>query len=99
MIALQAFSDHIVPGRWAEVRHPNSNELKGTTVLALSLVEASAKVRVGHPTDEREDYSLPIWAGKIPLRLIADVPISDDGLLEGIGIPNYVSNYLRMGKT
>ena len=98
MAALQAFSEHMVTGRWAEVRQPNSNELEATVVLALSLVEASAKVRTGHPTDEREDYNLPTWAGEIPLRLVADLPINDPSLLKGIEPPNYASNYLRLSK-
>lgn len=97
MSALQAFSDHILPGRWAEVRQPTSNELEATVVLALPLIEASAKVRTGHPTDEREDCSLPIWAGEIPLRLVADSPIGDSSLLQGIEPPDYVSNYLKFG--
>lgn len=96
--ALQAFTEQIVPGRWAEVRPPNSTELEATVVLALPLVEASAKVRTGHPTDEREDYSLPIWAGEIPLRLVAALPISDACLPPGIAPPDYASNYLRLGK-
>lgn len=90
-IALQAFSNYIAPERWAEVRQPNTKELEATIVLALPLVEASAKVRVGHPTDESEDYSLPIWAGEIPLRLTID----DSRLLPRIKPPNYASNYLR----
>jgi uncharacterized protein len=98
MTALQAFSEHIALGRWAEVRQPNSNELEATVVLALPLTEVSAKVRAGHPTDEHEDYNLPIWAGEIPLRLVADLPINDACLLPGIELPDYVSNYLRFGK-
>jgi uncharacterized protein len=96
MTALQAFSEHIVPGRWSDVRHPNSSELEATVVLALPLVEASAKVRAGAPTDEREDYSLPIWAGEIPLRLVANSPINDSALSAGIDPPDYASNYLRL---
>ena len=98
MTALQAFSEQIVPGRWAEVRQPNAIELEATIVLALPLVEASAKVRTGHPTDEREDYHLPIWAGEIPLKLVADAPINDAALLTEIAPPAYASNYLRTAK-
>lgn len=98
MAALQAFSEQIVPGRWAEVRQPNQIELEATVVLALPLVEASAKVRTGHPTDEREDYRLPIWAGEIPLRLVADSPIKDACLSEEIAPPDYASNYLKLSK-
>jgi uncharacterized protein len=98
MMALQAFSDQIAPERWADVRQPNSNELEATVVLGLPLVEASAKVRTGPPTDEREDYNLPIWAGEIPLRLVADSPISDVSLLTGIEPPIYVSSYLNLDR-
>jgi uncharacterized protein len=97
MAALQAFTEHIVPGRWSEVRQPNSKELEATVVLALPLIEASAKVRTGHPTDEREDYDLPIWAGEIPLRLVADSPINDSSLSQGIEPPDYALNYLKLG--
>jgi uncharacterized protein len=97
MSALQAFTEHIVPGRWSEVRQPNSKELEATVVLALPLIEASAKVRAGHPTDEPEDYDLPIWAGEIPLRLVADSPINDSSLLQGIEPPDYALNYLKLG--
>jgi uncharacterized protein len=95
--SLQSFTEHIVPGRWSEVRQPNSKELEATVVLALPLIEASAKVRTGHPTDEHEDYDLPIWAGEIPLRLVADSPINDSSLLQGIEPPDYALNYLKLG--
>ena len=95
MAALQAFSEHIVPGRWQEVRQPNLKELEATVVLSLPLIEASAKVRTGHPSDDKEDYLLPVWAGEIPLRMIADSPINDDSLLTGIVQPDYALNYLR----
>ena len=69
LIALEALSNHIIPHRWSEVRAPNEQELKATLVLALPLVEVSAKVRTGPPIDDEEDYQLPVWAGVIPLRL------------------------------
>jgi hypothetical protein len=65
--ALQAFTERLVPGRWAEVRWPNRKELKATQVLAMPLAEASAKVRAGGPVDDEEDYALPVWAGVVPL--------------------------------
>jgi nitroimidazol reductase NimA-like FMN-containing flavoprotein (pyridoxamine 5'-phosphate oxidase superfamily) len=75
--ALRAFTDHIVPGRWAEVRPPTHQELKGTSVLEVPLREVSAKVRSGPPIDEEEDYALPVWAGVIPLRTQLGDPVSD----------------------
>lgn len=67
--ALHAFTEHVLPGRWREVRPPNKQELDSTLVLALPLTEASAKVRTGPPIDDEEDYALPVWAGVLPLRL------------------------------
>ncbi len=91
--ALQAFTEHIVPGRWAEVRLPSRQELQGTLVLSLPLTEASAKVRTGPPVDEEADYNLPVWAGVIPLKLAADEAIADPRLHSGIALPDYVQNY------
>jgi nitroimidazol reductase NimA-like FMN-containing flavoprotein (pyridoxamine 5'-phosphate oxidase superfamily) len=82
--ALAAFTDGIVPGRWAEVRGPNRQELKGTRVLAMTLDEASAKVRTGPPVDDEEDYALDVWAGVIPMALTAAAPLADPRLRPGI---------------
>jgi nitroimidazol reductase NimA-like FMN-containing flavoprotein (pyridoxamine 5'-phosphate oxidase superfamily) len=93
--ALLAFSEHIVHGRWADVREPTEQELKATTVLSLPLMEASAKVRTGPPLDDEEDYALPVWAGVVPLRLEAGEPINDPRLPEAIAVPGYARNYRR----
>jgi len=93
--ALFAFSEQVVRGRWNDVRQPTESELKQTTVLSLPLLEVSAKVRTGPPIDDEEDYSLPIWAGVVPLRLVADSPISDPRLPDGIDPPAYATNYSR----
>jgi hypothetical protein len=95
LAALFSFSEHVVRGRWDDVREPTEQELKATTVLSLPLVEASAKVRTGPPLDDEDDYSLPVWAGVIPLRLVADVPINDPRLPEGIEAPDYAREYKR----
>lgn len=95
LAALQAFTEHIVPGRWAEVRLPTRQEVAGTLVLVLPLTEASAKVRTGPPVDDEADYKLPVWAGEIPLRLTAGTPIDDPRLIVGIEPPSYVRNYTR----
>lgn len=78
--ALEAFTEGIVPGRWDEVRAPNAKELKATRVLAMTLDEASAKVRSGPPVDDEEDYALDVWAGVIPLALSAGAPLADPRL-------------------
>ena len=93
--ALVALSEHIVRGRWADVREPNEQELKQTTVLCLPLDEASAKIRTGPPLDDEEDYALPIWAGIVPLKLTAGKPIKDPRLPAEIPVPDYAAHYKR----
>jgi nitroimidazol reductase NimA-like FMN-containing flavoprotein (pyridoxamine 5'-phosphate oxidase superfamily) len=95
MAALLALSEHIVRGRWADVREPTEQEMKATTVLSLPLVEASAKIRTGPPLDDEEDYAMDVWAGVIPLRLVAGEPIADPRLPENIQIPVYAREYKR----
>ncbi len=93
--ALYAFTEHIVPNRWNEIREPNELELKATTVLSLPLEEASAKIRTGDPVDDAEDHALDVWAGVIPLKVKAEKPEDDALLKEGISAPDYVLNYER----
>ena len=95
--ALQALSDHIIPGRWAESRQPNEQELKATLALKLPIEEFSAKVRTGPPIDDDEDLSFPTWAGVIPLQMVAGEPVNDPKLAGKIGVPAYVRNYRRKG--
>ena len=95
LAALRAMSDHILPGRWNEVRPPSEQELKATTILRLPIEEFSAKVRQGPPIDDEEDYSLPTWAGVIPLNLIAGEAVGDERLSPGVGVPEYARNYSR----
>jgi len=82
--ALHRFTNHIVPGRWEEVRQPSDQELKATSVLALDLDEVSAKVRTGPPADDEEDYALPVWAGVVPVEIRLGEPIPDSRLLPGV---------------
>lgn len=95
MEALRLFTEHIMKGRWDEIRWPNEQELKGTLVLALPLEEVSAKVRVGGPVDDEEDYALPVWAGVLPLAQTKGQPVPDDRLKAGTPVPKYISNYSR----
>jgi uncharacterized protein len=95
LAALFAFSEHVIRGRWNDVREPTEQELKATTVLSLSLAEASAKVRTGPPIDDEEDYALDVWAGVLPLKFSAGAPITDPRLPEDIQPPVYVLNYTR----
>jgi uncharacterized protein len=95
LAALKAFTEHVVPGRWDDVRQPNRQELQGTIVLALPLIEASAKLRTGMPLDDEADYDLPVWAGVLPLQLVPGNAISDSQLSKKIALPDYVNNYDR----
>jgi uncharacterized protein len=95
--ALQAIVEHIVPGRWRDVRPPTDNELEATSVLALPIDEASAKLRAGPPLDDEEDYALPAWAGVIPLVSRPRAPEPDPRLRAGIAPPPYVTGYRRPG--
>jgi nitroimidazol reductase NimA-like FMN-containing flavoprotein (pyridoxamine 5'-phosphate oxidase superfamily) len=97
--ALRAFTNSIVAGRWDEARQPNEQELRATTVLAIPLDEASAKVRTGPPQDDEEDYSHPVWAGVVPLRLRADAPIPDPTLRADIEPSPAIRGYARPRST
>ncbi len=93
--AQRALVDHVIPGRSADVRAPNEKELRQTTIMGMPLGEASAKVRTGPPKDADEDYALPIWAGVIPMRLVADDPVTDPALDGEIPPPPYAVEYRR----
>jgi uncharacterized protein len=95
--ALETISEHIIRGRWTDIRPPSALELKATRVLRLPIEEASAKVRTGPPVDDEEDYSLPYWAGVLPMRLEVGAPIADPRLRPGIAVPAAVSRYGRPG--
>ncbi|PYS79179.1 MAG: pyridoxamine 5'-phosphate oxidase family protein [Acidobacteria bacterium] len=93
--ALRRFTEHIIKGRWAEVRPPSKAELNGTTVLSLLLEEASAKVRTGPPLDDEEDYQLPVWAGVLRLKTVAGDLVADPRLQDGKEPPAYLRQYRR----
>ncbi len=93
--ALRALTEHIVPGRWREIRPPTPKELKATTVLVLPLTDASAKIRTGDPVDDDEDYGLNVWAGVLPLAMRTSAPVSDSKLNAAIPVPGHISEYRR----
>jgi uncharacterized protein len=95
LTALRLLSEHIVPGRWNEVRQPNEKELKATTILRVPIQEFSAKVREGPVIDDEEDYAFPVWAGVLPLNLVTGDAIDDSRLAQGIEVPEYVKSYSR----
>lgn len=93
--AMFAFTEHVAPGRWQEIRQPTEKELQATIVLGIPLQEASAKVRVGPPIDDENDYALDVWAGVLPLELTPGPPLADDRLPRQIAVPEYVRRYTR----
>jgi len=90
--ALRILSDQVCPGRWDDARGPNAAELKQTMVVAVTIEDASGKVRTGPPLDDEEDYGLPHWAGLLPLRLVAGVPVPDPRLPNRVEAPGYLNN-------
>ncbi len=95
MQALFALSEHIIPGRWKDVRQPNEQEMKATLVLKLPLDEASAKIPTGPPVDDEAYYQIPVWAGVLPLKLNPTSPVADDHTSADAAVPDYVVNYKR----
>jgi len=88
--ALEVISNHLLAGRWQDVRPPSARELKTTSVLEFVIEEASSKVREGPPLDDAADYNLPVWAGVLPLRLRANEPLPDERLSPAAILPRYL---------
>jgi uncharacterized protein len=95
LAALRAFTEKLLPGRWEDARQPNEQELKATSILKLPLTEVSAKVRTGGVEDDAPDYELSVWAGIIPLRLVADSAIRDERCDASIPTPQYAAHFHR----
>jgi uncharacterized protein len=93
MEALRIFTEHVMKGRWNDVRIPTEQELKATTVLSLQLEEVSAKVRTGGPVDDEPDYALPVWAGVLPLETVAKTPLPDTQRKNDPPIPEYLRQF------
>ena len=91
--ALRIIAEHLMAGRWNDVRSPSENELKVTAVLEFEIEEASAKVRTGPPLDDDADYELPIWAGVLPLALTPQPVVPDARLAGDLQTPEYVLRY------
>lgn len=94
--SLKAMVDHIFPGRWEALRPMNQQELKATAVLRMPIEEGAAKIRSGPPKDDEEDYSLPIWAGVVPMAMELEPPQPDPANLEGVAMPDHLSR-IRIG--
>jgi uncharacterized protein len=95
LAAMRDFVEYVIRGRWASVRPPSEQELKGTMVLAVPLVEASAKVRTGFAVDDEEDYASPAWTGILPMKWTAQAPLPDPRGNPKIPIPSNILHYSR----
>jgi nitroimidazol reductase NimA-like FMN-containing flavoprotein (pyridoxamine 5'-phosphate oxidase superfamily) len=93
--AMQALVEHILPGRWEDCRPPTPNEVRATSILALPIAEASAKIRSGQVVDDAEDYELPVWAGLVPFQPQPLAPVDDGRVPAGIEAPAYLTDYRR----
>lgn len=93
---LQSFVEHLIPGRWETLRPLTAKEAKATTVFSMPIDEGSAKVRTGPPVDDDDDYSLPIWAGVLPISQVLHDPVPDPKNLEGLEVPAHIRNF-RLG--
>ena len=95
LAAFEALAEHVVPGRAREVRPPGERELAATSLLALPISEASAKVRTGPPNDKEDDLDRRVWAGVVPLHLVPGEPAADGRVAAGVPVPDYVTSYRR----
>ena len=95
LLALERFTERILPGRWAEARQPKDVELKATSVVSIPIEMASAKLRQGPPVDDDGDLDLPVWAGVIPLRQVAGTPVRDPQQPDTIPLPDYILEYVQ----
>ena len=93
MAGLLAISEHLIKGRWDDARAPSKKELNATSVIAVSIDEATCKSRSGPPGDEEEDYALPVWAGLLPLRQEWGPLEADPGRHADVDIPDYLESF------
>ena len=95
LAALEAFTQRIAPGRWAEIRGPNKQEFKATMVLRMPLTEAGVKIRSGPPKDDPEDMEIPVWTGVLPFTQGFDAPVPDPQMKAGIALPGYLRAFTK----
>ena len=94
-LAAEKFTEHVVPGRWAEARRPDESEMKKTMFIAVEIEEASVKFRAHGVIDDPEDMQLGVWAGVLPLKLSPQAPVPDEEMDAGVSMPEYVRDYRR----
>ena len=95
LYGLERIVEHLVPGRSREAREPNEQELQATSVLRVSLEEASAKIRSGGPVDDKEDFTRPVWAGILPMHVHFGPPEPDEAVPPIVEVPDYIQEYAR----
>ena len=94
-LAAEKFTEHVIPGRWDEARHPNKSEWKKTMFIAVQMEEASVKFRAHGVVDDEEDLGMEVWSGVLPLKQVPQTPETDEAGMKGIEVPAYVMNYKR----
>ncbi len=94
-LAAEKFTDHVIPGRWADARQPSESDMKKTMFIAVEIEEASFKFRAHGVGDDAEDMGLEVWSGIIPLKLVSQPPETDETGVTGIMPPDYIKNYER----
>lgn len=95
LAAMRLISEHLMPGRWDELRAPLDREVKMTGVIALDIEQAAAKVSAGPPSDEPDDYALPVWAGVIPIRQVLGAPEADPRLPRDTAVSASIEHLIR----
>jgi hypothetical protein len=95
--AFKDFVDYVLPGRWPEIRWPDEQEMKATSVLRLPIEEASVKIRKGDPKDDAPDLDMNVWAGVVPFYTVPGEPIPSKDLRSGIEPPEYATEYRGRG--
>jgi nitroimidazol reductase NimA-like FMN-containing flavoprotein (pyridoxamine 5'-phosphate oxidase superfamily) len=98
LAALEAITEHLIPGRWQEARRPNRVELNATSVVSIKIDLASAKVRSGPPVDDEADVGLPVWAGVLPMQETALTALPDELTPADTPVPEYIAKYSRKKK-
>jgi nitroimidazol reductase NimA-like FMN-containing flavoprotein (pyridoxamine 5'-phosphate oxidase superfamily) len=93
--AMQDFVEYVIRGRWATVRPPTTQEIAATMILAVPLVEVSAKVRTGPAVDAGEEYAIPVWTGVLPFKWTPGTPVRDPRGNSSIPVPENILHYSR----
>ena len=95
LAALECLTEHVCRGRWADARYPTAKELMATTIVAVDIEDAAAKIRQGPPGDEGEELEFATWAGVVPLALVPRAPVTDPKQATAYPVPDYARNYSR----